>query len=129
MFNKAQADFYQIGSEIAKCEKDIEHSEKTKSSQQETLNDFNNSIINISNQRKEEREKLEKVKTTIQKEKIVLDKTEKAMSERIKEKETSNFAIQNWQSNYNKFLASQLETINKADFLRPLNLQFTTCKK
>ena len=113
LFNKAQADFYQIGSEIAKCEKDIEHSEKTKSSQQETLNDFNNSITNISNQRKEEREKLEKVKTIIQKEKIVLDKTDKEISERIKEKENSAFAIQNWQSNYNKFLASQLETINK----------------
>ena len=38
-FNTTQADFYHIGSEIAKCEKDIEHSEQTESSRLKSVDE------------------------------------------------------------------------------------------
>ena len=47
IFNATQADFYDIGSEIAKCEKDIEHSQESESSRQQNINEIIISIDNI----------------------------------------------------------------------------------
>ena len=43
-FNAIQADFYHIGSEIARCEKDIEHSEQTESSRLKSIDEVIQSI-------------------------------------------------------------------------------------
>ena len=53
IFNTAQADFYHIGSEIAKCEKDIEHSQESEFSRQKSIDELMLNIISL----KEEQEK------------------------------------------------------------------------
>ena len=56
-FNAIQADFYHIGSEIARCEKDIEHSEQTESSRLKSIEEVIKSTENLKNKYSAEKDR------------------------------------------------------------------------
>ena len=115
VFNSVQSDFYHIGSEIAKCEKDIEHSQESEFSRkkltEELIKDINDTQGEISNESK----KLEDIQAKLKETDIQLEETSKDLLSLNKEKSDANFALQNWQSTYNEFIAQQLETVKKQE--------------
>ena len=114
-FNAIQADFYHIGSEIARCEKDIEHSEQTESSRLKSIDEVIQSIENLKNKYSEEKDRDKKIdESIINKQKqlsAITDKLEKLNNEKV----NANNALQNWQLQYNNFISEQLETKNKQE--------------
>lgn len=114
-FNAIQADFYHIGSEIARCEKDIEHSEQTESSRLKSIDEVIQSIENLKNKYSEEKDRSKIIdESIINKQKQLLaitDKLEKLNNEKV----NANNALQNWQLQYNNFISEQLETKNKQE--------------
>lgn len=114
-FNAIQADFYHIGSEIARCEKDIEHSEQTESSRLKTIDEVIQSIENLKNKYSEEKDRSKIIdESIINKQKqlsAITDKLEKLNNEKV----NANNALQNWQLQYNNFISEQLETKNKQE--------------
>ena len=114
-FNAIQADFYHIGSEIARCEKDIEHSEQTESSRLKSIDEVIQSIKNLKNKYSEEKDRDKKIdESIINKQKqlsAITDKLEKLNNEKV----NANNALQNWQLQYNNFISEQLETKNKQE--------------
>ena len=114
-FNAIQADFYHIGSEIAGCEKDIEHSEQTESSRLKTIDEVIQSIENLKNKYSEEKDRSKTIdESIINKQKqlsAITDKLEKLNNEKV----NANNALQNWQLQYNNFISEQLETKNKQE--------------
>ena len=114
-FNTTQADFYHIGSEIARCEKDIEHSEQTESSRLKSVDEVIKSIDNLKNKYATEKDRSIAIdKSIINKQKelaSITDKLEKLNNEKI----NANNALQNWQLQYNEFISEQLETKNKQE--------------
>ena len=115
IFNATQADFYDIGSEIAKCEKDIEHSQESESSRQQNINEIIISIDNIKLEKTKESNKLLELTKTIKEKKDNLVEVSKELENLNKEKADSNFALQNWQTKFNEFISKQLETKNKQE--------------
>jgi chromosome segregation ATPase len=115
LFNATQAEFYHIGSEIARCEKDIEHSEQTESSRLKSIEEVVKSIENLKNKYSAEKDRGITVdKSIINKQKqlsIITDKLEKLSSEKV----NASNALQNWQLQYNDFISEQLETKNKQE--------------
>ncbi len=114
-FNSTQADFYHIGSEIAKCEKDIEHSEKSESSRQQNIDEIIMHIDNVEVEKTKETNKLSELINTIKDKKNNLETVSKKLDSLSKEKSDSNFALQNWQTKFNEFISEQLETKNKQE--------------
>jgi len=114
-FNAIQADFYHIGSEIARCEKDIEHSEQTESSRLKSIDEVIKSIENLKNKYSDEKGRSKTIdKSIINKQKqlsAITDKLEKLNNEKV----NANNALQNWQLQYNNFISEQLETKNKQE--------------
>lgn len=114
-FNTTQADFYHIGSEIAKCEKDIEHSEQTESSRLKSVDEVIKSIDNLKSKYATEKDRsiaIDKSVINQQKELAsITGKLEKLNNEKI----NANNALQNWQLQYNEFISEQLETKNKQE--------------
>ena len=114
-FNAIQADFYHIGSEIARCEKDIEHSEQTESSRLKSIDEVIQSIENLKNKYSEEKDSSKTIdESIINKQKqlsAITDKLEKLNNEKV----NANNALQNWQLQYNNFISEQLETKNKQE--------------
>ena len=114
-FNAIQADFYHIGSEIARCEKDIEHSEQTESSRLKSIDEVIQSIENLKNKYSEEKDRSKTIdESIINKQKqlsAITDKLEKLNNEKV----NANNALQNWQLQYNNFISEQLETKNKQE--------------
>ncbi|MEC9206142.1 MAG: AAA family ATPase [Pseudomonadota bacterium] len=112
-FNKVQSDFYHIGSEIAKCEKDIEHSQETESSRQSRLDEINSSFEEIVKFENDNKRKNDEINKEIEKKNEELFGADKKIKEFTTEKSNSSFALQNWQTKFNDFLSKQSETINK----------------
>ena len=114
-FNAIQADFYHIGSEIARCEKDIEHSEQTESSRLKSIDEVIQSIENLKNKYSDEKGRSKTIdESIINKQKqlsAITDKLEKLNNEKV----NANNALQNWQLQYNNFISEQLETKNKQE--------------
>ena len=114
-FNAIQADFYHIGSEIARCEKDIEHSEQTESSRLKSIDEVIQSIKNLKNKYSDEKDRSKTIdESIIEKQKqlsAITDKLEKLNNEKV----NANNALQNWQLQYNNFISEQLETKNKQE--------------
>lgn len=114
-FNAIQADFYHIGSEIARCEKDIEHSEQTESSRLKSIDEVIQSIENLKNKYSDEKDRSKTIdESIIEKQKqlsAITDKLEKLNNEKV----NANNALQNWQLQYNNFISEQLETKNKQE--------------
>jgi chromosome segregation protein len=115
IFNTAQADFYHIGSEIAKCEKDIEHSQESEFSRQKSIDEL---ILNITSLREEQEKESLRIKSLdsiVQEKKIKLNNVTNELALLNEEKSASNFALQNWQTSFNDFISSQSETKNKQE--------------
>ena len=114
-FNAIQADFYHIGSEIARCEKDIEHSEQTESSRLKSIDEVIQSIESLKNKYSDEKGRSKTIdESIINKQKqlsAITDKLEKLNNEKV----NANNALQNWQLQYNNFISEQLETKNKQE--------------
>ena len=55
--NKIQSEFYQIGSEIAKCESDIEHTQETETSRKLSLDEIESSFNEIEKLQVKDQEK------------------------------------------------------------------------
>ena len=114
-FNSMQSDFYQVGSEIAKCEKDIEHSQESESSRKKSIDEINSNILNIKENTTKEKNRLDSIKKNSSNNQDELKAVNKELETLDKQKKESNFALQNWQSRYNEFISQQLETKNKQE--------------
>ena len=115
IFLKIQSDFYSIGSDIAKCEKDIEHSQKTESSRQKAIEEINldveklNREISDNIQQSEEFDnKINVLTNELQELTIILEKLNH-------EKNDASFAVQNWQTKYNDFISTHLDTVKQLE--------------
>tara|TARA_Y100000389_G_scaffold182480_1_gene199138 strand:- start:6332 stop:9166 length:2835 start_codon:yes stop_codon:yes gene_type:complete len=115
MFNTAQADFYHIGSEIAKCEKDIEHSQESEFSRQKSIDEIILNITSLNEDQENEGLRIKGLNNVIQEKKIELNNMTNQLNLLNKEKSASNFALQNWQTSFNDFISSQSETKNKQE--------------
>jgi chromosome segregation ATPase len=115
VFNSVQSDFYHIGSEIAKCEKDIEHSQESEFSRKKLAEELIKNIDDTQNEISDESKKLEDAQDKLKETSIQLEDTSNSLSQLNKEKSDANFALQNWQSTYNEFISQQLETIKKQE--------------
>ena len=114
-FSRIQSEFYSIGSDIAKCEKDIEHSQKTESSRQKAIEEMSQDIEKIN---KEISDNLGKSEDFDNKIKLLyqdLDNLAQDLEKNNKEKDDANFAVQNWQTKYNEFISNQLETVKELE--------------
>ena len=114
-FSRIQSEFYSIGSDIAKCEKDIEHSQKTESSRQKAIEEMSQDIEKIKKEISDNLGQSEdfdnKIKLLYQDLKNLAQDLEKDN----KEKDDANFAVQNWQTKYNEFISNQLETVKELE--------------
>lgn len=115
LFNSKQAEFYQIGSEIARCEKDIEHSQESESSRLKSIDELVISIENLKKNYSTEKERVESIEESISNKKKDLSDITKKLEKLNEEKTNANNALQNWQSKYNDFISIQLETKNKQE--------------
>ena len=115
IFNTAQADFYHIGSEIAKCEKDIEHSQESEFSRQKSIDELILNITSLKEEQEKEGLRIKNLDSIVQEKKIKLKNVTDELTLLNKEKSTSNFALQNWQTSFNDFISSQSETKNKQE--------------
>ena len=115
VFNTAQADFYHIGSEIAKCEKDIEHSQESEFSRQKSIDELLLNITSLKEEQEKENLRTKNLNDAIKEQKIKLNKVTDELDLSYKEKSESNFALQNWQTSFNNFISSQSEKKNKQE--------------
>ena len=115
VFNTAQADFYHIGSEIAKCEKDIEHSQESEFSRQKSIDELILNITSLKEEQEKENLRTKNLNDAIKEQKIKLKKVTDELDLSYKEKSESNFALQNWQTSFNNFISSQSEKKNKQE--------------
>ena len=115
VFDSVQSDFYHIGSEIAKCEKDIEHSQESEFSRKKLAEELIKNIDDTQNEISDESKKLEDAQDKLKETSRQLEDTSNSLSQLNKEKSDANFALQNWQSTYNEFISQQLETIKKQE--------------
>ena len=115
IFNTAQADFYHIGSEIAKCEKDIEHSQESEFSRQKSIDELVLNITSLKEEQEKEGLRIKNLDSVVQEKKIKLKNVTDELTLLNEEKSASNFALQNWQTSFNNFISSQSETKNKQE--------------
>jgi chromosome segregation protein len=115
IFNTAQADFYHIGSEIAKCEKDIEHSQESEFSRQKSIDELILNITSLKEEQEKESLRIKSLDGIVQEKKIKLNNVTNELALLNEEKSASNFALQNWQTSFNDFISSQSETKNKQE--------------
>ena len=111
--NKIQSEFYQIGSEIAKCESDIEHTQETETSRKLSLDEIESSFNEIEKLQVKDQEKADQLNTKINEENEKLVNIKNKIKELSSKKSESAFALQNWQTIYNEFLSNQAETIKE----------------
>ena len=109
IYNKVQSESFQIAAEIARAEKDIEYTEQIETSKKDNINDINNDIntanaeIQLIHKKQADNKKLI---INHKKEKEELSKKINQINNEIKE---ASFSLQNWQSNFNKFLSDKIE--------------------
>ena len=113
--NEIQSEYYRIGSEIAKCESDIEHTQETETSRKLSLDEIELSFNEIDKLQKDDKDKDEELSDSINKKDEELHQANKKTKELTLKKSESSFALQNWQTTYNEFLSKQSEAIKKHD--------------
>ena len=114
-FSRIQSEFYSIGSDIAKCEKDIEHSQKTESSRQKAIEEMSQDIEKINKEISDNLGKSEDFDNKIKLLHQDLENLAQDLEKNNKEKDDANFAVQNWQTKYNEFISNQLETVKELE--------------
>ncbi len=115
LFNSTQADFYHIGSEIARCEKDIEHSQESESSRLKSIDELIKSIDTLKKNNQAENERILAIDQSIIDNNKNLSEVTEELVKFNKVKINASNALQNWQSKYNSFISTQLETKNKQE--------------
>ena len=115
LFNSAQADFYHIGSEIAKCEKDIEHTQESESSRLKSVNELIHTIENLKHNEANEKDRIKAIDDSITDKNNALSNITKKIEKLNEEKNNANNALQNWQLKFNDFISIQIETKNKQE--------------
>ena len=115
LFNTTQAEFYHIGSEIARCEKDIEHSQESESSRLKSIDELIITIENLKESELKEKHRITSIDKTISDQNKSLSVITKKHEKLTQDKLNANNALQNWQSKYNDFISTQLETKNKQE--------------
>ena len=115
IFNTTQADFYHIGSEIAKCEKDIEHSQESEFSRQKSIDEVILSITNLKNELAKEDLRAKNLESNVNEKRVNLANITDELTLLNEEKSASNFALQNWQTSFNEFISAQSDTKNKQE--------------
>jgi len=114
-FDEIQKDFYKIGSDIASCEKDIEHNLETEESRKETLSELLNTIKNNEIEVKEEEKRHNNLMSAIRKLETEQGDNVDELSKLNKDKKDTNFAVQNLQSQHNAFITEQSEIIKEKE--------------
>ncbi len=115
LFNSTQGDFYHIGSEIARCEKDIEHSQESESSRLKSIDEIIQSINNLNENHAIEKQRILSIDNSIADKNKSLIVITSNLEKLNQEKVDTNNALQNWQLKYNDFISIQLETKNKQE--------------
>ena len=115
LFNSTQADFYHIGSEIAKCEKDIEHTQESESSRLKSVNELIHTIENLKHNEANEKDRIKAIDDSITDKNNALSNITKKIEKLNEEKNNANNALQNWQLKFNDFISIQMETKNKQE--------------
>ena len=114
-FDKIQKDFYKLGSDIASCEKDIEHSQETETTRKEELDELSKKAVIAQKDLEIEMKKNVQVLENIE----AIKEKNKSVSENLKNLEKNkkdvNFAMQNLLSKINTFIGTQSENIKKQE--------------
>ena len=114
-FDKIQKDFYKLGSDIASCEKDIEHSQETETTRKEELDELSKKAVITQKDLEMEAKKNVQVLENIEE----IKEKNKSVSENLKNLEKNkkdvNFAMQNLLSKINTFIGTQSENIKKQE--------------
>ena len=114
-FDHIQKDFYKIGSDIASCEKDIEHSLESETSRKAALDDLLKKIEDNKIEIESEVEKQRSTDASIVKLKNGLESRQADLSQLEDEKKDANFAMQNLQNKYNQFVSDQSDTVKQQE--------------
>ena len=114
-FDHIQKDFYKIGSDIASCEKDIEHSLESETSRKAALDDLLKKIEDNKIEIESEVEKQRSTDSSIAKLKNDLESRQADLSQLEDEKKDANFAMQNLQNKYNQFVSDQSDTVKQQE--------------
>ena len=114
-FDHIQKDFYKIGSDIASCEKDIEHSLESETSRKAALDDLLKKIEDNKIEIESEVEKQRSTDVSIAKLKNDLESRQSDLSQLEDEKKDANFAMQNLQNKYNQFVSDQSDTVKQQE--------------
>ena len=114
-YAKIQSESFHIAAEIARAEKDIEYTQQIETSKKDNINDINTDIEKIQTQIDNLNNKKLLKNNLIDKNEINKKELEIKIKNIDKAIKDSSFSLQNWQSNFNKFLADKLELQKKIE--------------
>ena len=114
-YAKIQSESFHIAAEIARAEKDIEYTQQIETSKKDNINDINTDIEKIQTQIDDLNNKKLLNNNLIDKNEINKKELEIKIKNIDKAIKDSSFSLQNWQSNFNKFLADKLELQKKIE--------------
>ena len=114
-FDEIQKEFYRIGSDIASCEKDIEHTLETEVSRKEALGELLDSIKKSESEVKDEEQKYNDLLAQIKKLESDQNVNGTKLIQLDKDKKDANFAMQNLQSQNNTFVIEQSDTVKEKE--------------
>ena len=114
-YAKIQSESFHIAAEIARAEKDIEYTQQIETSKKDNINDINTDIEKIQTQIDDLNNKKLLNNNLIDKNEINKKELEIKIKNIDKAIKDSSFSLQNWQSNFNKFLTDKLELQKKIE--------------
>ena len=109
IYNRIQSESFQVAAEIARAEKDIEYTEQIETSKKDNIEDINSDIEKAKKEIKELNEKKEHNVSELKKSIEENHRLSISIDDINKNIKDSSFALQNWQSNFNKFLSDKIE--------------------
>ena len=114
-YTKIQSESFHIAAEIARAEKDIEYTQQIETSKKDNINDINTDIEKIQSQINDLNNKKSLNSNLIDKKVVSKKELEIKIRDIDKAIKDSSFSLQNWQSNFNKFLTDKLELQKKIE--------------
>jgi chromosome segregation protein len=114
-YAKIQSESFHIAAEIARTEKDIEYTQQIETSKKDNITDINTDIEKIQTQIDDLNNKKLLNNDLIDKNEVNKKELEIKIKNIDKAIKDSSFSLQNWQSNFNKFLADKLELQKKIE--------------
>ncbi len=114
-YTKIQSESFHIAAEIARAEKDIEYTQQIETSKKDSIDDINTDIQKIQTQIDDLNNKKLLNNNLIDKNEVNKKELEVKIKNIDKAIKDSSFSLQNWQSNFNKFLTDKLELQKKIE--------------